>query len=148
MQLRLLPINIEKEKIYEQLFPPDGNYITWIRNNNPNFPKFEKCNVRLDLFYDDENEFPSRTLIIPKMYELQIHNYLIDKEGFGDYQTIYLEVDIKLLLLYTSKKVSIIRDTKGEKNPTIVLHISLDTNDRIFEDWIKSGMPEPWIVKS
>ena len=147
MQLRLLPINIQREKVYKQLFPPDGNCVTWVRANHPNFPKFEERNVRLYLFYLVDNEYPDRTLIVPEMYELQIRNYLKDKDGFGDYETIYLEVDMELLLLYVSKSVSVIRDTEGQRNPAILIDIRLIDDDRIFKDWIESGMPEPWLVK-
>ncbi|MDE0084867.1 MAG: hypothetical protein OXU23_04080 [Candidatus Poribacteria bacterium] len=35
MELRIIPINVVEEKVHAQLFPPDGDYVTWIRANNP-----------------------------------------------------------------------------------------------------------------
>lgn len=145
MHIKILPINIEEEKIHKILFPPDGNYIRWIQTNNPNIPQFEKNNTCLQPFYRKHEDSLVTLLIVPKIYESQIQNYLKNNDGFGNYQRIYLEVDVKLLLQYTSTSVSIIRDVKGEKNPSIHIFIDLINTDEIIKDWIEAGMPEPWI---
>ena len=143
MQLRIIPLNVVKEEVHAQLFPPDGDYVTWIRANNPDYPEFEASNVKLHLFHLEEDEFPHRAFIFPKTYELLIREHLRDNDGFGDYSTIYLEVDMELLLLYTQKKVSIVREPKGLEKPTIHFSTKLD-DDAFIKDWIKAGMPEPW----
>lgn len=146
MDIMILPINIQEEKIHKILFPPDGSYVTWIRANNPKFPEFEKDNIRLHLFYTEDEDSLANLLTVSKIYESQIQNYLKDNEGFGDYKRIYLEVDIELLLQYISKEVSVIRDVKGKKNPTIHIWVTLIDDGRIIKDWIESGMPEPWLI--
>ena len=146
MQLRIIAINVVEEKVYAQLFPPDGDYVTWIRANNPDYPEFEACNVKLHLFHLEKDEFPHRAFIFPKAYESLIREHLIGKDGFGDYSTVYLEVDMELLLRYALKKVSIVREPKGQGNPTIHFNTKLD-DDTLIKDWIEAGMPEPWGVK-
>ena len=143
MQLRIIPLNVVIEKVYTQLFPPDGDYVTWIRANNPDFPEFEACDVKLHLFHSQEDEFPHRSLTVPETYELLIREHLRSNEGFGDYNTVYLEADIDLLLLYTLKTVSIVRSPKGKRNPSIHFRTQLDKNT-LIKDWIDAGMPEPW----
>ena len=142
MQLRIIPLHVVEEKVYTQLFPPDGDYVTWIRANNPDCPEFEVCNVRLRLFHSEEDEFPHRTLGIPERYESLIRDHLRDQEGFGDYFSVYLEIDIELLLLYTLKSISIVRGPKG-KRAAIHFTTTLDGNT-LIKDWIEAGMPEPW----
>ena len=65
------------------------------------------------------------------------------KDGFGDYSTVYLEVDIELLLLYTLKNVAIVRAPRGQENPSIHFSTELD-GDALIEGWIEAGMPDPW----
>ena len=69
MQLRIIPLNAVPEKVFRQLFPPDGDYVTWISANNPDYPEFEACNVKLHLFHSEEDEWPSRSLIPSKTDE-------------------------------------------------------------------------------
>ena len=143
MQLRIVPLNVVEEEVHAQLFPPDGDYVTWIRANNPDCPEFETSNVKLHLFHLEEDEFPYRAFIFPKTYESLIREHLRDNDGFGDYSTIYLEVDMELLFQYTLKEVSIVRPPKGQQNPSIHFRTKLD--DKTFiKDWIEAGMPEPW----
>ena len=143
MQLRIIPLNVVKEKVYTQLFPPDGDYVTWIRANNPDYPEFEACNVKLHLFHSDENEFLSRSVIISEMHESIIREHFRGKDGFGDYSIVYLEVNMELLLLYAVKEVSIVREPRGQSNPAIHFSTELD-EDPFIKDWIDAGMPEPW----
>ena len=143
MQLRVIPINVTEEKVYTQLFPPNGDYVAWIRANNPDCPEFEESNVALHLFHSDEKEWPSRSLITSKTDESLIRDHLRNKDGFGDYSTVYIEVDIELLLLYAVKEVSIVRPSRGQGNPTIHFSTELD-DDPFIKDWIEAGMPEPW----
>ena len=56
---------------------------------------------------------------------------------------MYVEIDIKLLLLYIQKKVSIVREPRGHGNPSIHLRVELD-GDTLIKDWVETGMPEPW----
>ncbi len=145
MQLRIIPLNAVSEKVFRQLFPPDGDYVTWIHTNNPDYPEFEACNVFFHLFHSEEDEYPYRSFIVPKRYESIIRDHVRSKDGFGNYDTVYLEVDMELLLLYTLKSVSIVRVPKGQGNPTIHFRTKLDS-DTLIKDWIKAGMPEPWRV--
>ena len=104
MQLRIIPLNVMREQVFRQLFPPNGDYVTWINDNNPDLPKFRAHNVVFHLFHSDEtDEYPARSLIIPETYESIIRGHLRGKDGFADYSTVYLEVDMELLL-YTQKK--------------------------------------------
>ena len=143
MQLRIIPLNAVPEKVFRQLFPPDGDYVTWIYANNPDYPEFEACNVKLHLFYSEEDEYPYRSFIVRERYESIIRDHIRSKDGFGDYDTVYLEVDMELLLLYTRKSVSVVREPKGQGNPTIHFRAKLDS-DTLIKDWIEAGMPEPW----
>ena len=143
MQLRIVPLNVVEEEVHAQLFPPDGDYVTWICANNPDYPEFEASNVKLHLFHLEEDEFRYRGLIFPKTYEPLIREHLRGKDGFGDYSTMYLEVDMEVLLRYTLKRTSIVREPKGEKKPTIHFRAELD-GDTLIEGWIEAGMPEPW----
>ena len=143
MQLRIIPLNVVEEKVHAQLFPEDGNYVTWIRANNPDYPEFEAGDVKLHLFYLEEDEWPERSLIVPKSYESQIREKLRNNDGFGDYNSVYVEIDIGLLLPYTEKRVSIVRQPRGQGHPTIHLAAELD-GDTLIKGWIEAGMPEPW----
>ena len=142
MQLSIIPLNVVEEKVHRQLFPPDGDYVTWIRANNPDYPEFEASNVELYFFHLEEDVL-SKMLTIPETYYLLIREHLKHNDGFGDYDTVFLEVDMELLLQYTTKEVSIVRLQKGRRNPRILLHTWLD-NDTLIKDWIEAGMPEPW----
>ena len=144
MDLRIIPINVTEEKVVCTLFPPDGDHVTWIRANNPDYPEFEASDVIFHLFHSREDEWPHRSLTVPETYESLIREKLRNTDGFGDYSTVYLEVDIELLLLYALKKVSIVREPKGQGKPTIHFRTRLD-NDAFIEGWIKAGMPEPWV---
>lgn len=144
MQLRIIPLNVVQEQVFRQLFPPDGDYVTWISDNNPDYPKFEAYNVAFHLFHSDvTDEYPARSLIVPERYKSIIREHLRGTDGFSDYSTVYLEVDMELLLLYTEKKVTIVRGPKSQGNPTIHFRTKLD-GDRLIKDWIEAGMPEPW----
>ena len=144
MQLRIIPLNVVEEEVHAQLFPPDGDYVTWIRANNPDYPEFEASNVQLHLFHSQEDEFPHRSLIVPETYELLIREHIGNTDGFGDYDTVYLEVEIDLLLQYTLKSVAIVRPPKGQGNPSIHFETELD-EDALIDGWINAGMPEPWV---
>ena len=146
MLLRIIPINVTAEKVHKQLFPPDGDHVTWIRANNPDYPEFEACNVKLHLFHLEEDEWLYRSLTVNEPYKSPIREHLIGQNGFGDYDTVYIEVDMELLLLYTLKTVSIVRLPKGHGNPTIHLWVKLG-DDTLIKDWIGAGMPEPWEIK-
>lgn len=143
MQLRIIPLNVVEIKVNRQLFPPDGDYVTWIRDNNPDCPEFDASCVRLRLFHSEKDEWLYRSLSPSEKDELLIREHLRSKDGFGDYSTVYLEVDMELLLLYAVKEVSIVREPRGQSNPTIHFSIVLD-EDPFIKDWIKAGMPEPW----
>ena len=58
-------------------------------------------------------------------------------------KTVYIEVDMELLLLYTLKSVAIVRGPRGQENPTFHFSTELDDNT-LIKDWIEAGMPEPW----
>ena len=90
MQLRIIPINVVEEKVHRQLFPPDGDYVTWIQANNPECPKFEACNVKLHLFHLEEDEFPERSLIPSETDESIIRDHLRNKDGFRVYNFRHL----------------------------------------------------------
>lgn len=143
MDLRIIPLNVVEEEVHAQLFPPDGDYVTWIRANKPDFPEFDASRVRLHLYHLEEDEWPHRSLVVPKTYESLLREYLKGQDGFGDYSTIYLEVDFELLLLYTVKEVSIVRGPKSLGKPSIHLWTKLD-DAPLIKDWIETGMPEPW----
>lgn len=145
MELRIIPLNVVEEKVYTQLFPPDGDHVTWIRANNPDYPEFDESRVKLHLFHLRKDEYPHRSLTIPKTYASLIREHIRSKDGFGDYDTVYVEIDMELLLLYIIKKVIIVRGSKGQGKPTIHVWARLDGTP-LIEDWIKAGMPEPWRV--
>ncbi|MCY4570165.1 MAG: hypothetical protein OXD49_17905 [Candidatus Poribacteria bacterium] len=126
-----------------QLFPPDGDYVTWIRDNNSDCPEFDASCVKLHLFHREKDDFPYRSLIPSKTDESLIREHLRSKDGFDNYSTVYLEVDFELLLRYTLKKVDIVRGPKGQGNPTIHFRTDLDSYP-LIKDWIEAGMPEPW----
>ena len=146
MQLRIIPLNVVEEEVHAQLFPPDGDYVPWIRANNPDYPEFDVGNVELYLFHLEEDVI-SKMLTVPKTYDPLIREHLRRSDGFGDYDTVFLEVDMELLLQYTTKEVSIVRLPKGQGNLRILLHIWLD-DDLLIEDWIEASMPEPWRSES
>ena len=104
MQLRIISFNVVEVKVNRQLFPPDGDYVTWIRANNPDYPEFYAYNVKFHLFHSEEDEWLYRSLSPSETDESLIREHLRGKDGFGDYSTVYLEVDMELLLLYTLKK--------------------------------------------
>ena len=85
-------------------------------------------------------------LTIPETYDPLIREHLRHSDGFGDYDTVFLEVDMELICQYITKEVSIERLPKGQGNLRILLHTWLD-DDTLIEDWIEVGMPEPWTVK-
>ena len=145
MDLRIILLNVVEEKVYRQLFPPDGDCVTWIRANNPNYPEFDESRVKLHLFHLRKDEYPHRSLSPSEKDESLIREHLRSKDGFGDYSTVYLEVDMELLLPYTLKKVSIVREPRSQGKPTIHFWTRLD-GDAFIENWIKAGMPEPWGV--
>ena len=144
MQLRIIPINIDEKKVYENLFPPKGDYVEWIRSNNPGLPEFDINNVKLHLFHLEEDEFPARALIIPRSEEPIVKSNFKAKDGFGNYSTVYLEVDMDILLEHSLSEISIVRSERSSKNPSI--HFSNELNqDTLIQHWIEAGMPEPWI---
>lgn len=148
MHLKIIPLNVVEEKVYPQLFPPDGDYVTWIRDNNPDYPEFEAINVKLFFLHMKElhlkdNETLPGALFVPKRYESLIREHIRRSDGFEGYDIVCLEVDMELILLYTVKKVAIERKPRGQGKPTIYFHISLD-DDTFIKDWIEAGMPEPW----
>ena len=150
MNLKIIPLNVVEEKVYPQLFPPDGDYVAWIRDNNPDYPEFEARNVKLFLFHSKElplkeNETLRGSLFVPERYESLIREHIRKRDGFGGYDIVCLEVDMELILLYTRKKVTIERKSKGHGKPTIYFHINLD-DYRFIKDWVEAGMPEPWKV--
>lgn len=142
MHLRIIPLNVIEEEVHAQLFPPDGDYVTWIRANNPDYPEFDVRNVELYLFHLEEDVI-SKMLTIPKTCDPLIREHLRRSDGFGYYDTVFLEIDMELLCQYTTKRVSIVRLPKGQGNLRILLRTWLD-GDTLIEDWIKAGMPEPW----
>ena len=143
MQFRIIPLNVVEIKVNRQLFPPDGNYVTWIRDNNPDCPEFDASCVRLHLFHSEKDEFPCRTLILSTTDESLIREHLRSKDGFDNYSTVYLEVDFELLLRYTLKKITIVRGPKSAGKLRIHISTELD-EDSLIKDWIKAGMPDPW----
>lgn len=145
MNLKIIPLNVVEEKVYPQLFPPDGDYVAWIRDNNPDYPEFEAGNVKLFFLPLKENETLPGALFVPERYESLIREHIRRSDGFGGYDIVCLEVDMELILLYTRKKVAIERKSKGQGKPTIYFHINLD-DYRLIKDWIEAGMPEPWRV--
>ena len=150
MDLKIIPLNIVEEEVYPQLFPPDGDYVAWIRDNNPDYPEFEASNVKLFFLHLKEldlkeNETLPGALFVPEKYESLIREHIRRRDGFEGYDIVCLEVDMELILLYTLKKVAIERKPKGQGKPTIYFHISLD-DYRFIKDWIEAGMPEPWQV--
>ena len=147
MQLKIIPLNVVEENVYTQLFPPDGDYVTWIRANNPDYPEFEASNVKVHLYHLKEDEWPHLFLTVPKTYESLIREHLRSKDGFGDYNTVYLEVDIELLHLYILKKTSIVRGPRSQGQSTIHIQTKLD-DDTLIKDWVEVGMPEPWVERN
>ena len=118
MHLKIIPLNVVEEEVYPQLFPPDGDYVAWIRDNNPDYPEFEASNVKLFLLHLKElplkeNETLPGSLFLPERYESLIQEHVRKTDSFGGYDIVCLEVDMELILLYTLKKVSIERKPKG-----------------------------------
>ena len=143
MNLRIIPLNVVEVKVNRQLFPPDGDYVTWIRDNNPDCPEFDASRVRLHLYHLSEDEWLDLSLIVSEPYESLLREHLRSKDGFDNYSTVCLEVDFELLLRYTLKEVDIVRGPKSQGKLRVHLSTKLD-EDTLIEDWIKAGMPEPW----
>ena len=143
MQLRIIPLNVVEVKVNRQLFPPDGDYVKWIRDNNPDCPEFDASRVRFHFFHSDEDESLELSLIVSEPYKSLLREHLRSQDGFDNYSTVFLEVDFELLLRYTRKEVGIVRGPKSQGELRIHLSTQLD-EDTLIKDWIEAGMPEPW----
>lgn len=144
MDLIIIPLNVVEIKVNKQLFPPDGDYVTWIRDNNPDCPEFDASHVELHLYHLEEDGWPHRSVIVREPYKSLLRAHLRSNDGFDNYSTVFLEVDFELLLLYTLKEVSIVRGPKSQGKLRIHLWTKLD-DDPLIKDWIEAGMPEPWV---